>query len=365
MDSTAVKVQSLGDLELAVLLSLVAEQHCIIAADNRLLGDLAQELILIGKKVFGLTSALIDCSSTTTLDDFREGALVDTADESDDAMERTPHQNPFPAVSRSSGRQNVFRNESGMSNSLDERRVANIVIAKNLNLASHNVQTQALELIRTRRLFTHTAMHGTSKEFLLIALQSSGSSTRFNIHLNDMFSFSHRHCDEDGFPNTKEGADRRSLLDDAASMSSVLQTPYLGHNRELRTPVVTRTELDQLRSAAKEARLSAEVSAHMHNIVIFMRLNRFVAGGVSALATRQLRTLVKALAPLHNLSYVPPSLVALAVRKVYPHRLVLATWKTERSLQWGSDLQAVEDLLDGVTVDDAIDSVLSSVEAPL
>ncbi|GAB7347078.1 hypothetical protein MBLNU459_g3210t2 [Dothideomycetes sp. NU459] len=327
MDSTAVKVQSLGDLELAVLLSLVAEQHCIIAADNRLLGDLAQELILIGKKVFGLTSALIDCSSTTTLDDFREGALVDTADESDDAMERTPHQNPFPAVSRSSGRQNVFRNESGMSNSLDERRVANIVIAKNLNLASHNVQTQALE--------------------------------------NDMFSFSHRHCDEDGFPNTKEGADRRSLLDDAASMSSVLQTPYLGHNRELRTPVVTRTELDQLRSAAKEARLSAEVSAHMHNIVIFMRLNRFVAGGVSALATRQLRTLVKALAPLHNLSYVPPSLVALAVRKVYPHRLVLATWKTERSLQWGSDLQAVEDLLDGVTVDDAIDSVLSSVEAPL
>lgn len=96
-----------------------------------------------------------------------------------------------------------------------------------------------------------------------------------------------------------------------------------------------------------------------------MRLNRYVAGGVSAYATRHLRAIVRALAPLHNLTYIPPSLVALAVRKVYAHRIILATSKTERSMQWGSDYQAVEEILKGATVEDAIESVISSVEAPL
>ena len=44
MDSTAVKIQALGDLELAVLLCLTAQQHCIISAQNLLLDTLAQEL---------------------------------------------------------------------------------------------------------------------------------------------------------------------------------------------------------------------------------------------------------------------------------------------------------------------------------
>ena len=62
---------------------------------------------------------------------------------------------------------------------------------------------------------------------------------------------------------------------------------------------------------------------------------------------------------------MPPSLVALAARKVYPHRLVLATADTERSLQWGSDPQAVKEMLEGVTVEDAIEDVIDSVETPL
>lgn len=242
--------------------------------------------------------------------------------------------------------------------------------------------TYISKLIRTRRMFTHTAMHGASKDFLFIALQSSSSSKRLEIHLvchtthvhgntelisgqNDLFSLSHRHYDEDGFPNTEEYKDQQTSFNDASSMSSVVQTPRAGQALDRVSPAFPCKEVDLLRTAAKEVRLSAEVSAYMHNIVIFMRLNRYVAGGVSAQATRQLKSLTTALAPLHGLAYVPPSLVALAVRKVYPHRLVLATSKTERSLQWGSDLRAVEDILHGVTVDDAIDSVLSSVEAPL
>jgi hypothetical protein len=71
------------------------------------------------------------------------------------------------------------------------------------------------------------------------------------------------------------------------------------------------------------------------------------------------------LAPLHSLGFITPSLVALAVHKVYPHRLVLMAPEQERSLQWGSSLEAVTELLRRVTVEDIIEEVLSSVETPL
>lgn len=129
--------------------------------------------------------------------------------------------------------------------------------------------------------------------------------------------------------------------------------------------VISHDDLYQLRVAAAKVRVTAEVAAYLHNTALFMRLSRYIAGGVSALATSHFRSIVKALAPLHNLNFCPPSLVALAARKVYPHRLVLATPKTERSLQWGSDPRAVQEALRDMTVEDAIEDVLLSVEAPL
>jgi hypothetical protein len=49
MDQTAAKIQALGDLELAVLLCLIAQQHCIISTQNLLLDTLAQELQLVSQ----------------------------------------------------------------------------------------------------------------------------------------------------------------------------------------------------------------------------------------------------------------------------------------------------------------------------
>lgn len=60
-----------------------------------------------------------------------------------------------------------------------------------------------------------------------------------------------------------------------------------------------------------------------------------------------------------------PSLVALAARKIYPHRIVLTKPEHERSMQWGSSLEAVREVLDGITVEDVIDEVLDAVEVPL
>jgi hypothetical protein len=57
--------------------------------------------------------------------------------------------------------------------------------------------------------------------------------------------------------------------------------------------------------------------------------------------------------------------VALAARKIYPHRLLLCAAEKERSMQYGSDLQAVRDAMEGLTPEDVIEAVLNSVECPL
>lgn len=71
------------------------------------------------------------------------------------------------------------------------------------------------------------------------------------------------------------------------------------------------------------------------------------------------------LAPLHGLSFVTPSLVKLAARKIYQHRVVITAPEDEISLQWGSSLEAIKEYLDGLLVEDVIEEVLNTVEVPL
>jgi len=47
MDNIASKITNLGDLELAILLSLLAENHCIITTKGRLVDELVRELELV------------------------------------------------------------------------------------------------------------------------------------------------------------------------------------------------------------------------------------------------------------------------------------------------------------------------------
>lgn len=67
------------------------------------------------------------------------------------------------------------------------------------------------------------------------------------------------------------------------------------------------------------------------------------------------------------MTYATPSLIALAARKIYLHRIHIVKPEKERSMQWGSDLSAIETLLDGIGTEDVIEDVLGSTgaEAPL
>ena len=73
----------------------------------------------------------------------------------------------------------------------------------------------------------------------------------------------------------------------------------------------------------------------------------------------------RCLAPLHSLNYVTPSLVALAAKKIYAHRLSITSPQNERSMQYGSELVAVTAMLEGITPEHVIDEVLAAVEVPL
>ncbi|KAK4997126.1 hypothetical protein LTR66_003414 [Elasticomyces elasticus] len=246
-----------------------------------------------------------------------------------------------------------------MEKELDDRKVAGVIVAKNLNYATQDVQIQALELIRNKRIFSRAAMHTTSKIFLFIALLSTQSGRRLAPHLNDLFAIAHRHTSESHVLMLERTASQGPGSSNTATPNSGPKLPPQS------SPLFTHADLSTLRASMAQVRLTAEVAAYLHNIVVFMRMSRYVAGGVSAPATAHLKTLVKALAVLHSISYVTPSLVALAARKVYLHRIRLVTPETERSMQWGSDIEAVRAMLQGATVEDVIEDVLASVETPL
>ncbi|KAF2111593.1 hypothetical protein BDV96DRAFT_499368 [Lophiotrema nucula] len=366
-DRIADKVQALSDIELAVLLCLVADQHCIIEAEAAVFGGVEAELRIVASNVFGLTCSVLECSERTTLDDFGNGILVrEDGGDYFSTRARKPQEDRFFSTSESPRFLERRASKSPRPFSpLDSHRIANVVIAKGLNTASSQVQTQALELIRGKRNFTRTAVHAAPRPFLFIALNTS-STARLTSHLNDQFFISHRHLADDGLPNVEDLQAKEPVSDDDASTSSVVKsTPRIYEEKKLPAISFSLEEITKLTTLTAEVKISSEVRAYLHNITVFMRLHRAVGGGISAMATRHFITLSHALAPLHGLTYVSPSLVALAARKIYPHRIVITSPEDERSMQWGSSLEAVKAVLEGVTVEDVVEEVLQSVEVPL
>lgn len=73
-------------------------------------------------------------------------------------------------------------------------------------------------------------------------------------------------------------------------------------------------------------------------------------------------SLCSILAPLHGQSYITPSLIPLAAQKVLPHRIELVVDPSaERSMQWGSNYDAVAAMLQDVHRTKGTEGVLSDV----
>ncbi|KAI1175476.1 hypothetical protein F4777DRAFT_550081 [Nemania sp. FL0916] len=458
------KVRELGDVDLAALLCLISREHCIVSTDAEYLDDLTAELQLAASRTFGLDSAVVDCTPETTLDSFVA------------AIQLPPANNPrAPPTPRARGSESYFSphhggggssNSSGKGHSQwqqnqhgarrpppslspdshvnanasttpaspsrvslpspaaqqQQQQIANVILARNLDTAPKVVQIQCLELMRTRRIFTGTAVRTCPKQFLVVAVLGSESAgaARLTKHLNSHFYISHWQDPEDGFPHLdaeggRIGANQDDDADDTASQASsasvVRKTPSSktsptavltpmpapgpgqhaisttdwaiqdqatpqaatdnahnggSNNNTEHSHIFTETEISALSTLSLQTHVDIEVQRYLMNIIAFLRLHRAVTpGSVPPSATTHFRTLVRSLAALHGLDYVTPELVQLAARKIYAHHIVIVTPEQERSMQWGSDLDAVKTLLEDVQPEDVVEDVLGLVDVPL
>ncbi|KAI4132649.1 MAG: hypothetical protein LQ338_000589 [Usnochroma carphineum] len=362
------KVDGLSDLELALLLSFVANEHCLIETEEEALKSLGQEVLAIASNTFSRTHALIDCSEDTTLDEFTHGLLIESTDVGDAQSTSNTDLIQAAPLSRSTAhhaaasRIERAEQKNGTKESSQELRIADVVILKNLSLADYEIQIQALELIRSKRIYTNTAVYTAPKCFCVAFIQEAANPP-LNKHLIDHIFMSHYHDPEDGFANLEAASEL--IADDGSSSSSVVRKPVFHRPKDSVERTFSEADIQNLVQQAKDVTVTAEVKQYLQNIVTFLRLHRAVDGGITPRATKYFDTLVKCLAPLHGLEFVTPPLVDLAARKVYPHRIVRTVPDRERSLQYGSDLAAVTAYLEGVTPESIVEDVLASVETPL
>ena len=164
---------------------------------------------------------MIDCNEHTTLDDFAQAILT---------VEGSPTGSNSPARTRQGSyfvHPPAFHN---MSNSplsegfAENSTIANVIIAKNLDRAPKQIQVQALELMRTRRIYTRTSVQNTPKRFLFVALLAAGRGPRLTKHLNEHMFISHFHSAADSFSNLKEIFDEETFLSSATKKSPVSQS---------------------------------------------------------------------------------------------------------------------------------------------
>lgn len=361
----------------------------------------------------------MDCTPETTLDDLVAAIQLRLPTRQPVPIPRTPS----PLHAR--GSEANISTSNGASHLQQQQQIANIILARNLDTAPEVVQIQCLELMRTRRIFTRTAVQACPKQFLLVAVLGSDSAgqARLTKHLNDHYYISHWQDPEDGFPHLDEEEDGGTAEDSpgdnnigdvsnanrargedpdddtasqASSASVVRRTrgsktpstptpagrgqhiattdwavrnegnPQTTDTSPGRNPLFTETDISTLSTLSLQTHVDIEVQRYQMNIIAFLRLHRAVTpGSVPPAATTHFRTLVRSLAALHGLGFATPELVQLAARKIYAHRIVIVPPERERSMQWGSDLAAVTALLEDVQPEDVVEDVLGMVDVPL
>ncbi|KAM0335793.1 hypothetical protein ACHAQA_000843 [Verticillium albo-atrum] len=337
---------------------------------------MADDILLskISTKTFGLKCAVVDCHAHTTLDDFAAAILTG----------KPQSRTPSPFQTRTAAEPSYFVARPGALTPLTALSatspgqpppaMANVILARNLDHAPKAVQIQALELLRTRRIFTRTSVQAAPKQFLFVAALGarSGGYARVTPHLNDFLYLAHWHDPELGFANLDERFETTVGQGDSetGSMESVVKKSVNGDFRlegdaASSDPVLSDVDIATLARLSQGVQIDVDVLRYQMNVISFLRMHRAVGGGISPTATKHFEQLIKSLAPLHQLDYATPGLVGLALKKIYLHRIQIVESEQERSMQWGSELEAVEALLEDIGPEEVMDEVLEMVMTPL
>lgn len=157
-DALLAKVHDLSGLELAVLLCLVSREHGLLSAPAAAVDEIVDELQLVASKKFGL-GCVVDCGPDTTLEHFASALLCTPSNSRHSSIPSpSPFTVPRPDSSYFGARPPCHLSwGSSASPLVPPAGIANCVLARHLDRAPRAVQIQALELLRTRRIFTRTA----------------------------------------------------------------------------------------------------------------------------------------------------------------------------------------------------------------
>ncbi|RDA82920.1 hypothetical protein CP532_6063 [Ophiocordyceps camponoti-leonardi (nom. inval.)] len=390
----------LSDLELALLLCLVSREHGLLSSPTHACGLLVRELQLAALKTFGLRCVVVDCHPDMTLESFASALLcppskpiaptaVPGPSSSSTHSRPTPTPPPPPppppplpadslrpppppldtsasafrpppdSLYQSDAQRHSWRAGSPPISPEPGMQIANCVLARDLDRAPIAVQIQALELLRTRRIFTRTSVQAAPRQFVFLPVVQAAFAGEAHVtpHLNDFLAIAHWHDPDLGFANLDDLDHDDNGGPSAISVDGLAFAPA--------PPLISEAEINRLTRASQQVEVDIDVLRYQMNIITFLRMHRAVAQGMTPAATKMMEKITRCLASIHNIDFVTPALVALAINKVYLHRIRLVAPDRERSLQWGSSLEAVEAVLAGVGPEQIIQDVLDTVTAPL
>ncbi|KKA27032.1 hypothetical protein TD95_004347 [Thielaviopsis punctulata] len=372
-DDVIAKVHGLCDVELALLLSLIANESPIISAPESVQDDLVEEIQLIAAKTFGLSCAVVRCTPQTTVDDFTAAIFRNPPPRSPSAFSpRLEYIAPrYPSLSLTipppaSPGVGPTPTPPAVPTSSAGFQTPNIVVAKDLNLAPLPVQMQALEMLRATHVFTRNKQTKPAQFMILpVLIAERSGDAKLAPHLNEHFFMAHFHHPDMGFVYLGEDEDDMQTREDDESVRSTVSVVKRLTEPSLNDATFSEADLAMLTNLSNKVSIDTEVLRYQLNIIAFLRLHRAVSSGISPTATRHLEKLCRCLAPLHRIDFVTPALVVLATRKIYPHRIIVASARQERSMQWGSDGKAIAEALEEIGPEEVIEDVLDIVTAPV
>ncbi|RMZ90379.1 hypothetical protein DV736_g2419, partial [Chaetothyriales sp. CBS 134916] len=324
-------VPKLSDLELAVLLSLIARQHCLVYTQDDLVDNLASELALIVSGVFRLTYTIVnseDLQSPARFGDVILGdqdSFADASELENDGDAIAALHSHIENVSFASGTRGPAEHK------LDSRLVVNVVIAKDFNMACDEQDDGPSDpedfFVPPSSLFSDKAC-----------------STQSPPRTNDRIFMSHYHSPQHGFPLLEEMTD---VYHDGITQIKTVEDHL----------VVPKEMIEHLHQLGQAAAMTPEIRRYLQDVVVFLRVERDVDGGVTPHAGVNLLDLAKYLAPLHGIDFVTPALIGLAAKKVYMHRLVISSPGRDLGRQHDHNIAGKQQLV-GREPEEVIESVL-------
>ncbi|KAL9623388.1 MAG: hypothetical protein Q9160_002281 [Pyrenula sp. 1 TL-2023] len=314
------RVHDLSDLELASLLCLAAKEHCLVETNETLLDGTAQELSLhTSIEEFG--DAILDQSSANDDDgsaEQAEGFYSTTSSRlrlSSLTIKAAPRDPSAPRLSTSG---------------LDNRKIVNVVIAKNFNLVDDVVQIQALELDYFFISHFHGAEDGfryledatgylsssTSQSSLASVVYKPSRSTsqvgglgphKIPLEVCKLYFLANAAPIRKGALTLFGSESVQWILHDTIDRNLAygaqnLHMNYIPHSTSLHRNQEPNREtrhahrlkaIKSLQTRTSRIYTSPEIRRYIQNIVVFLRLERGVAGGVSPKATSHFQLLTK------------------------------------------------------------------------